>query len=86
MFRKYYVGILCFSLSTARYFFVAEEQLEGEDENRRANNGNRVIENENVAEAGQGEVANRWWVIAKEIQMIVFGFISSLLPGFHNVD
>ncbi|XP_075509584.1 uncharacterized protein LOC142545999 isoform X3 [Primulina tabacum] len=65
---------------------MAEEQLEGEDENRLANDGNRVIENENAAEAGQGEVANRWWVIVKEIQMIVFGFITSLLPGFHDVD
>ncbi|XP_073034551.1 uncharacterized protein [Primulina eburnea] len=65
---------------------MAEEQLEGEDGNQRANDGNRGIENENAAEAGQGEVANRWWVIVKEIQMIVFGFITSLLPGFHNVD
>ncbi|XP_073043859.1 uncharacterized protein [Primulina eburnea] len=39
---------------------MAEEQLEGEDENRLANDGNRVIENENAVEAGQGEVANRW--------------------------
>ncbi|XP_075475030.1 uncharacterized protein LOC142505808 isoform X2 [Primulina tabacum] len=65
---------------------MAEEQLEGEDGNQRANDGNMGIENENAAEAGQGEVANRWWVIVKEIQMIVFGFITSLLPGFHNVD
>ncbi|KZV46109.1 hypothetical protein F511_30686, partial [Dorcoceras hygrometricum] len=65
---------------------MAGEQLEGEDENRRANDGNRVIENQNVVEAGQDGVANRWWVIVKEIQMIVFGFITSLLPGFHNVD
>ncbi|XP_073289904.1 uncharacterized protein [Primulina huaijiensis] len=65
---------------------MAEEQLEGEDENQLANDGNRVIEDENAAEAGQGEVANRWWVIVKEIQMIVFGFITSLLPGFHDVD
>ncbi|XP_073157209.1 uncharacterized protein [Henckelia pumila] len=62
------------------------EQLEGENGNQRANDGNRVVENENAAEVGQGEVANRWWVIVKEIQMIVFGFITSLLPGFHNVD
>ncbi|KAI3873122.1 hypothetical protein MKX03_031498 [Papaver bracteatum] len=27
-----------------------------------------------------------WLVIVKEIQMVVVGFITSLLPGFHNVD
>jgi hypothetical protein len=29
---------------------------------------------------------NRWWGLVKEVQMIVFGFITSLLPGFHNLD
>ncbi|XP_047337177.1 uncharacterized protein LOC124940689 [Impatiens glandulifera] len=42
-----------------------------------------------VVEADEDENGgnnNRWWGIVKEIQMIVFGFITSLLPGFQNVD
>ncbi|KAH6754890.1 transmembrane protein [Perilla frutescens var. hirtella] len=65
---------------------VAEGQPLGENENEQANDGNRGIENEHAGEGGQGEGGNRLWVIVKEIQMIVFGFITSLLPGFHNVD
>ncbi|KAL8238418.1 hypothetical protein R6Q59_014985 [Mikania micrantha] len=42
-------------------------------------------ENENQAMVG-GEGVNRLWGIVKEIQLIVFGFITSLLPGFHNID
>ncbi|XP_057806457.1 uncharacterized protein LOC131021326 isoform X2 [Salvia miltiorrhiza] len=59
---------------------------ENENENDRANDGNRGVENEHGGEGGQAEGGNRLWVIVKEIQMIVFGFITSLLPGFHNVD
>ncbi|KAL3625146.1 hypothetical protein CASFOL_030600 [Castilleja foliolosa] len=57
----------------------------GENENEEANGDNNRggIENEHADEA---EAGNRWWGIAKEIQMIVFGFITSLLPGFHNID
>lgn len=63
---------------------MTDGEARGENENDAANNdGNRGIENENAVEGGQG---NRLWVIVKEIQMIVFGFITSLLPGFHNVD
>ena len=58
-------------------FLVAEGQ-----ENE-GNNGNRANANENVDAGIQG---NQWWGIVKEIQMIVFGFITSLLPGFHNID
>ncbi|KAL4567071.1 hypothetical protein LXL04_022643 [Taraxacum kok-saghyz] len=43
---------------------------EGDNENNNNNNNNN----------------NRWWGIVKEIQLIVFGFITSLLPGFHNID
>ncbi|GAB2291428.1 hypothetical protein Dimus_025684 [Dionaea muscipula] len=43
-------------------------------------------ENEAAPEAGNNGGANQWWGIVKEIQMIVFGFITSLLPGFHNLD
>ncbi|KAH9624431.1 hypothetical protein KSS87_004048 [Heliosperma pusillum] len=43
------------------------------------------IENEGGPEAGV-EAGNHWWGIVKEIQIIVFGFITSLLPGFHNMD
>lgn len=61
---------------------VAEGQPAGENENQQdLNNGNRAVEDANA-----GEPANRWWIIVKEIQMIVFGFITSLLPGFHNID
>ncbi|KAL0739191.1 hypothetical protein Bca4012_015401 [Brassica carinata] len=52
-------------------------------ENEAVNGRNRANGNENVDAGQQG---NQWWGIVKEIQMIVFGFITSLLPGFHNVD
>uniref|UniRef100_A0A5B6YV86 Transmembrane protein n=1 Tax=Davidia involucrata TaxID=16924 RepID=A0A5B6YV86_DAVIN len=65
---------------------VAEGQPGAENENQPANDGNRVIEDEHVAEPAAGNGGNRWWGILKEIQMIVFGFITSLLPGFHNID
>lgn len=58
-------------------FFCAEG---GENE---ADNGNRANANENVVAGHQG---NQWWGIVQEIQMIVFGFITSLLPGFHNIE
>lgn len=62
---------------------VAEGQTTGENENDQVNDGNRGgIEN---GHGGEGEGGNRLWVIVKEIQMIVFGFITSLLPGFHNL-
>ncbi|KVH91133.1 hypothetical protein Ccrd_006854 [Cynara cardunculus var. scolymus] len=55
-----------------------------ENENRVAGD---VNQGENEREHG-GELNgnNRWWGIVKEIQLIVFGFITSLLPGFHNID
>ncbi|CAN0910667.1 SH3 domain-containing protein 3 [Linum grandiflorum] len=66
----------------------AEDALaegEGEDENRGVQDGNVGAEgNENIEGGGGG--GNRWWGIVKEVQMIVFGFITSLLPGFHNID
>ncbi|PIN17039.1 hypothetical protein CDL12_10295 [Handroanthus impetiginosus] len=64
---------------------VAEGQVVGENENQQVD-GNRAIENDHAGEPGQGVVGNRWWGIVKEIQMIVFGFITSLLPGFQNID
>ncbi|XP_039028052.1 uncharacterized protein LOC120161917 [Hibiscus syriacus] len=51
-----------------------------------ADNGNQAAENENEAEPGLGNAGNQWWGIVREIQMIVFGFITSLLPGFHNIE
>ncbi|KAI4335366.1 hypothetical protein L6164_014016 [Bauhinia variegata] len=63
---------------------LAEGRPEGEIGNQPANDGDRAVENENVAEPGVDNGGNRWWGIVKEIQMIVFGFITSLLPGFHN--
>ncbi|KAK9268680.1 hypothetical protein L1049_000440 [Liquidambar formosana] len=63
---------------------LAEGQPGAESENHPADDGNQAVENENVAEPNGRNGANHWWGIVKEIQMIVFGFITSLLPGFHN--
>ncbi|KAL4325965.1 hypothetical protein GQ457_11G018170 [Hibiscus cannabinus] len=57
-----------------------------ENENRPADDGNQAAENENEADPALGNPGNQWWGIVKEIQMIVFGFITSLLPGFHNIE
>ncbi|KAF9679844.1 hypothetical protein SADUNF_Sadunf06G0057200 [Salix dunnii] len=57
-----------------------------ENENRPAEDGNQAAENENAAEPGGDNGGHRWWGIVKEIQMIVVGFITSLLPGFHNLE
>lgn len=65
---------------------MAEGLAVGENEHEEGNDGNRAVENEHAAEHGQDVAGNRWWGIVKEIQMIVFGFITSLLPGFHNID
>ncbi|XP_014498736.1 uncharacterized protein LOC106759879 isoform X1 [Vigna radiata var. radiata] len=62
----------------------AEGQPEAEIGNQPANEAERAVGNENVAEVGGVNGGNQWWGIVKEIQMIVFGFITSLLPGFHN--
>jgi hypothetical protein len=59
------------------------EDAAPEGQENEAENGNRANANENV---GAGQQGNQWWGIVKEIQMIVFGFITSLLPGFHNID
>lgn len=63
---------------------MTEGQPGAEVENQPANEGNRAVENENAAEAVAGNGGLNWWGVVKEIQMIVFGFITSLLPGFHN--
>ncbi|XP_058212101.1 uncharacterized protein LOC131324229 [Rhododendron vialii] len=64
-----------------------EGQPEGENEIQPLLDGNRAVENnEHVVEPGADNAGNRWWGIVKEIQMIVFGFITSLLPGFHNLE
>ncbi|XP_022753422.1 uncharacterized protein LOC111301756 isoform X2 [Durio zibethinus] len=65
---------------------LAEGQAGAENENQPADDGNRVVENENAADPGLENGGNHWWGIVKEIQMIVFGFITSLLPGFHNLE
>ncbi|KAH7572549.1 hypothetical protein JRO89_XS04G0273600 [Xanthoceras sorbifolium] len=64
---------------------LAEGQAGAENENLPLNDGNRAAENQNGVQAGVNG-GNQWWGIVKEIQMIVFGFITSLLPGFHNID
>jgi len=65
-------------------YLLEEDQPEAEIGNQRANEADRAVENENGAEVGGVNGGNQWWGIVKEIQMIVFGFITSLLPGFHN--
>ncbi|KAM7481130.1 hypothetical protein LguiB_005713 [Lonicera macranthoides] len=63
---------------------VADGQ--GGDAGGGENEGNRNgVENEDEQRQAQGG-GNRWWGIVKEVQMIVFGFITSLLPGFHNLE
>ncbi|XP_023530470.1 uncharacterized protein LOC111793026 isoform X1 [Cucurbita pepo subsp. pepo] len=62
----------------------AEGRAGAEGENQPGNEENRAVENENVAEPGAANGGLNWWGVVKEIQMIVFGFITSLLPGFHN--
>ncbi|KAL8040005.1 hypothetical protein ABFX02_10G072400 [Erythranthe guttata] len=48
-------------------------------------NENRATENEHAGEAAQGEAGNnRLRRIVKEIQIIVVGFVASLIPGFYN--
>ncbi|XP_050218613.1 uncharacterized protein LOC126669242 [Mercurialis annua] len=61
---------------------LPEGQAVADNENRPPEAG----ENENIVEGGGRDGGNNWWGIVKEIQMIVFGFITSLLPGFHNID
>lgn len=65
---------------------LGEGQGGAENENQPVDNGNQAVEDENVAQPAGGNRGNQWWGIVKEIQMIVFGFITSLLPGFHNID
>ncbi|KAK3435410.1 hypothetical protein EUGRSUZ_C00120 [Eucalyptus grandis] len=66
---------------------AVDGQAGAENENHAVeDDGNQAAENRNAAEPGAENGANNWWGIVKEIQMIVFGFISSLLPGFHNID
>lgn len=65
--------------------FTAEGQAGVENENQ-AGGGNQAAENVNAAEPGADNGANHLWGIVREIKMIVFGFISSLLPGFHYGD
>ncbi|KFK29555.1 hypothetical protein AALP_AA7G149100 [Arabis alpina] len=60
-----------------------EDAVPEGQENGAVDDRNQANANENVDAGHQG---NQWWGIVKEIQMIVFGFITSLLPGFHNIE
>lgn len=64
---------------------AGDGQPGAENDNLPADAADEVADNEPAPHAGV-EGANQWWGIVKEIQMIVFGFITSLLPGFHNMD
>ncbi|XP_054820889.1 uncharacterized protein LOC129319834 [Prosopis cineraria] len=63
---------------------VVQPEVGVMNQHQLANEADRPVDNENVAEAEGGNGGNQWWGIVKEVQMIVFGFITSLLPGFHN--
>lgn len=65
---------------------MADGRPEAENENRPADDGNQAVENENVPAPDGANDGNHLWRIVKEMQMIVFGFITSLLPGFHNME
>lgn len=73
--------LVCYS----HCFQCTDAQPGAESESLPADGAERLLENEAAPEAG-AEGVNHWWGIVKEIQMIVFGFITSLLPGFHNID
>ncbi|XP_077214704.1 uncharacterized protein LOC143849531 [Tasmannia lanceolata] len=58
-----------------------------QNENQPMDDANQPGENEGQPEPGRDGGGINFWVIVKEIQMIVIGFITSLLPGFHaHVD
>ncbi|KAK1316929.1 hypothetical protein QJS10_CPA05g02423 [Acorus calamus] len=63
-----------------------ERNGEIENDNPPPENGDRAAEEVHWEEAGAREENNRvrWWGLAKEIQMFVIGFITSLLPGFDH--
>lgn len=65
---------------------MADGQPGAGNDIRPADEGNPAAENENAPAADEANGGHQWWGIVKEIQMIVFGFITSLLPGFHNMD
>lgn len=65
---------------------MTEGQVGATDQNQLGEDGNEAIENENIAEGDMADGGNHWWGVVKEVQMIVVGFITSLLPGFHHVD
>ncbi|XP_077236808.1 uncharacterized protein LOC143878403 isoform X2 [Tasmannia lanceolata] len=54
-----------------------------QNENQARDNANQSRENENPPEPGRDGGVN-WWQIAKEIQMIIVAFVTSLLPGFQD--
>lgn len=64
---------------------MADGQPRGPNDDQHVE-GDRAAENDPVVEHREAEGGQRWWGIVKEIQLIVFGFITSLLPGFHNID
>ncbi|GLT28703.1 hypothetical protein SLA2020_036150 [Shorea laevis] len=65
---------------------LAEGEAGAENGIRQAEGNGAAVENENVVEGGIENGGNHWWGIVNEIQMIIFGFITSLLPGFHSID
>ncbi|CAM8928291.1 unnamed protein product [Rhodiola kirilowii] len=64
---------------------LQRRRAEGENENQA--DGDVQGANNQPAEEEQGRHnVNPLWGLMKEIQIIVLGFITSLLPGFQHVD
>lgn len=58
---------------------VADGDVQGDNQNDQP----PAVVNGNLPEAGR-QNQNHFFLILKEIQMFVIGFITSLLPGFHH--
>ncbi|GKV20388.1 hypothetical protein SLEP1_g30521 [Rubroshorea leprosula] len=77
---------IAFQLDLLLMLKLAAGEAGAENGNRPAEGNGAAVENENVVEGDIENGGNHWWGIVNEIQMIIFGFITSLLPGFHNID
>uniref|UniRef100_A0A7N0TGH3 Uncharacterized protein n=1 Tax=Kalanchoe fedtschenkoi TaxID=63787 RepID=A0A7N0TGH3_KALFE len=66
---------------------LAERRPEGENENQADGDGIAPgVNNQPAEEEPGGRNGNPLWGLMKEIQIIVLGFITSLLPGFQHLD
>ncbi|KAK6930589.1 hypothetical protein RJ641_004683 [Dillenia turbinata] len=66
---------------------MPEGQPGVENENHMGDENNPLLQNEGGGVGPvEGNAGNQWLGVVKEIQMIVFGFITSLLPGYRDMD